>query len=245
MIFLQWTAFRDQCDEKYLAMQMIEHSASYDLYAYDSVMEMQTSIVKADPRGDDQEDFEDNYKADCNYPIDPRDNDGSKLARHKITKTGWGLHCHKVELETSKLSSVIDIDKDGIDWGYATIKFYDVNNQELTTQNDIDANCVRTDMSFEPTVDYEIIAGEIWQKSVPVSAMLLNLFHQFSGHEFCTGGFNMEFLPANGYKKMDGRTAKMMPYNATYHTNLLILRCRHSAGVRHRLMLVLEIFIGA
>lgn len=172
----------------------------------------------------------------------PCDTDGSPLSRVKITKTGWGLQCHAIEFTTSKLDSVNDIDADGEDWGFSTIKFFDENDTELTTQEDITSSCVCTELYFEPTNDYEVIGGEMWQKEVPTAPIRCNLRHALTGHEFCTGGFNAEFLPAHGCKKMDGRAPKLLPYNATYHTGMLVMTTRHPAGVQHDFQLVIEIF---
>jgi len=172
----------------------------------------------------------------------PEDSDGANLARLKITKTGWGLQCHAIQLETSKLSSVYSKDADGDDYGFASLKFYNASDEELTEQSAIDSGCVRTDLLWEPDYDIEMIGGELWQQTAPTGNVYMWFFHEYSGHEFCSGGMNAKFIPAPGCKKMDGRAPKLLPYNATYHTGRMVFRCRHSIGAQHKLMLVLEFF---
>jgi len=177
-----------------------------------------------------------------NYDAHPKDSDGADLSRVKITKTGWGLQCHAVQIETSKLSSVYDKKKDGTNYGFGTLKFYDSSDNELTTQGSIDTSCVRTDLLWEPTHDIEMIGGELWQDSAPSNDVYMWFFHEYSGHEFCSGGLNAKYLGANGCKTMDGRAPKLLPYHATYHTGRVVFRCRHNAGDQHKLMLVLEFY---
>jgi len=183
-----------------------------------------------------------------NYDYHPQDSDGSDLCRVKITRTGWGLQCHAVQIETAKLSSIYNRDKDGDDYGFTTLKFYNASDVEITDagaysthQDHIDALCVRTDLIWEPTFDIEMIGGEFWQATAPTNDIYMWFFHEYSGHSFCDGGMNAKVIGA-AHKEMDGRAPKLLPYNDTYHTGRLILRCRHTAGDQHKIMLVLEYY---
>jgi len=174
--------------------------------------------------------------------IPARDSGGAELSRVKITKTGLGLQCHAIEFATSTVGSVVNIDKNGDDYGFATLKFYDDQDNELTTQIDIDSDCVTTVLVWEPTYDIDIIGGEMRQKSVPASPVRCNFYSVYSGHEFCSGGMNMEYVGAGSAKRMDGRAPKTLPYVEGIGITKFHLVCRHPAGFQHSLMCVLEFF---
>ena len=242
MKYLSWTELKSFVAARNTSIQWFEHTLGYDIYAFDGDLTCNTSVMKTSSRNDDQIDFEDNYKADGNTPIEIRDSDGSALHRLKINRTGWGLQCHAIEFETCQLNSISSIDKDGNQYGFADIKFYNAAGTELTAQNDIDTDCVKSVMSWEPTADYEMIGGDIMQQVVPISPVRLNFYHYATGHEFCTGGMNMQFIAACSGKKMDGRTPKLIPYYAEYPTAMLCLVARHAAGLHHKMMLTMELF---
>jgi len=173
---------------------------------------------------------------------EPTDTDGSKLARVKITKTGWGLQCHAINFETSKLASVHEKKADGTNYAYCTMKFYDDEDTELTTQATIDTDCVRTDIFIEPTHDYEMIGGEFWPITLFSEDCFVHFFHVLTGHEFCSD-FNARAVGAGHCKRMDGRAPKLMPHDDPVdHTNQLCLRLRHSAGFKHKTQIIMEFF---
>ena len=176
------------------------------------------------------------------YDPNPIDSDNAKLSRLKITKTGWGFQCNTVEFTTSKLSSVYHKKADGTDWGYCTIKFYDDEDTELTDQNDIDSDCVKTIMQWKPTVDIEVIGGGIFQTSAPTSATRAWFYHPVSGHEFCTGGIDLQCVGTTVPFGIDGRAPKLLPYVAGQDYGTLKMIVRHSAGYEHKVTLKLEIF---
>jgi len=177
----------------------------------------------------------------------PTDTDGSQLSRVKITKTGWGLQCHSIGVTTGKVDSIYDKKHDGTDYGFGTLKFYDSEDDEITEkgtydtlQDRLDAECETTALLWEPTHDLEIIGGELWQKAKPASAVRMWFYHPLSGHEFCTGGIDLQFI--DNKKSMDGRAPKLLPYSAAYHSSQLCMKMKHTAGVNHDVQLVLEIF---
>jgi len=63
-----WTDFQAICvTRKNLNLQYTETAEYYNIYAQDGLFLWQTGITKTDPTNADQEDFEDNHKALCNY----------------------------------------------------------------------------------------------------------------------------------------------------------------------------------
>jgi len=240
MFKLDWTGFKDFCSARSVGMHYNQTDIAYELFANDDGVCASCKVGITIPANSEQTDFETNYKSSCNVSL--TDSTGRPIHRMAITRSGFGLQCQTVEFETSKLSSVHNKDKDNDDLGFAEMKFYDASDNELTTQTAIDSSCVRTDVLWEPTYDFEIIGGEIWQQSIPSQDVYTWFYNEYSGHEFCSGGLNLKFLGANGCKKMDGRAPKLLPYNETYHTNRMVLVARHPAGFQHKVMFVMEFF---
>jgi len=170
------------------------------------------------------------------------DTDNAILSRTKITKTGWGLVCHTIGIETSTLGSLHDVGEAGSDYGFGTLKFYDDEDTELTEQSAIDTDCVKTVLEWEPTNTYEVIGGEMYNGAKIDTPFYVWFKHPYSGHEFCTGGFDMSFLPAYGKKTMDGRAPKELPYYPGAGITKVRLTARHNAGVKQKLQLVLELY---
>ena len=181
--------------------------------------------------------------------ITPTDVDGVPLARTKITQSGWHFQYHSIEWETSKLNGVYNKDFNENDLGYATIKFYDDQDVELTLQGDIDTDCVKTVVDFEIGHDFEVIGGTFKQTVAPTSNVRLwiiaapDIPKVMGGTvEFTQGGLNLKRLGANSQIELDGKTAKMMAYDATYHTSKFRFVVRHGAGSKHPLFMSFKLF---
>lgn len=178
----------------------------------------------------------------------PLDADGSPFSRIKAAPSGWSYQMCGFEFESSKLNSIIETGYDGTEEGFTTIKFYDSNDVELTTQVEIDLSCVRTEIHWEPTFDYEMIGGELRHLTQPISDIRLwvmavpDIPEGSGGSKLFVNGINLRYIGADDQVKADGRASKRLTYNATYHTNKLCLRFRHAAGVKHKMMMVFEFF---
>lgn len=64
-----WTSFKALVLNKELYMQYIELGRKYDIYASEGRFMWHCGIEKTTPENDDQGDFEDNYKSNCNQKI--------------------------------------------------------------------------------------------------------------------------------------------------------------------------------
>jgi hypothetical protein len=208
-----------------------------------------TKIPKESPASADQTDFETNYKPAGNAVLVPKDTDGVHLSRTKITQSGWHFQLHGTEFITSKLNSAFNEDKDGNDLGFTTLKFYDSGDTELTagTQAELDANCVKTVFTWEPTQDIDVIGGlleqptpadediRMWIIAIP------NLTPAQGGSvPFTQGGINLRYISGN--IDLDGKTAKSLPYDAVYHTNKFEITIKHSTGKQWPLHMLFKIF---
>jgi hypothetical protein len=139
-------------------------------------------------------------------------------------------------------------DANGDPLNHATIKFYDDQGTELTTQVDIDANCVKTVLDWEPPWDYEIIGGQFRQQALPPGNIYLGVIAvpdvpaAGGGSIEFVNGVNLKSVGLEDSVRSDGRTSKKLAYDATYHTNKLRFILRHDAGVQHTMDIMMEIF---
>lgn len=177
----------------------------------------------------------------------PVDTDNRIMIRPTASKAGWVFSLIPIEFTTSKLDSLYSKKADNTNRTGITYKIYDNTDTEITDA--LDENlAVKTIIDFEPTFDYEIIGGQIQQKTIPGSDVRLwviavpDISEAYGGSKEMVGGVNLKYIDPTDKVQADGRVSKYMQYNTTYHTNKLRLMVRHSAGVQHDLLLVLEMF---
>jgi hypothetical protein len=180
--------------------------------------------------------------------ISPKDNDGATIIRPKAAKSGWTYHLTAPEFTTSTINSLYHKDIAGNDLNESWVKFYDVNNTELTTQGSCDTDCVKTVFTFEPAWDYEIIGGtiktfnditdniRIWVVAVPDVPAI------YGGSKVMAQNINLKFIDSNNGIEADGRVSKFMQYSNTYHTNKVQMTVRHPAGAKEAMMMAFEVF---
>lgn len=178
----------------------------------------------------------------------PYDSDNAPISRVKAAKSGWTYHLTAPEFITSTINSLVHQDVSGNNLNEASVKFYDTNNTELTTQGSCDIDCVKTVFTFEPTWNYEIIGGtlktigtvtenvRIWVIAVP------DISAQYGGSKVMVQGANLKFIDPNNGIEADGRASKYMAYSATYHTNKLQVTIKHPAGHKEDIMMAFEVF---
>jgi len=180
--------------------------------------------------------------------IGPEDSDNAPLTRLKICPTGWHMHLACFEFETSKLNSGYEKYLDGTDRNFLTMKFYNASDEELTTQQDIDSGCVKTVVDWEPTHDFEIIAGSFRQSSAPSSDVRVwvvgvpDIPPAYGGSVCFCCGLNLMYYGANEGGSIDGRTAKKLVYDSENHTSKMRFILRHGAGVQHKIHAMMEVF---
>lgn len=176
----------------------------------------------------------------------PTDEDNALLSRPKLAPSGWTFQARAVEFATSTLSSLVNNKIDGTSWNDVTIKFYDDEDTELTDQNDLDTDCVKTILSWEPLYDYEIVGGFLSSKSNITDNCRIymigvpDLAAEYGGSKVMVNGINLAHIDGNDRLTIDGRTSKRLNYNATYHTNKLQVTIFHGAGSKYDLQIVFE-----
>lgn len=249
-INVDWTNFKNFVSERGLSIQYLDINGIYYLFAFDGIFSLTCKLEKSSPNPNvEQSDFETNFKANGNKKVGiPRDSDGSPLQRTKMTTSGWGYQLHGIEFKTSQLNSIYSKNANGDDLGFSTIKCYDSNGNELTTQIDCALSAVKTVIDWEPTHDYEALGGFFKLTTIPVVDIRLwvigvpDVPANYGGSKEFVSNINLKFIGLEEGIKADGRTPKYMTYDVNLHTNKLRLILTHPAGYMHDLHAVFEIF---
>jgi hypothetical protein len=173
------------------------------------------------------------------------DSENATISRLKINTAGWYFHDRYLQLITSKLDSLCNFNAYGIQIGDAVIKFYDVEDAELLTQESIDLYCVKTVIDIEPIYDYEIISASVFSVEktlvpVYVGVIIIPDISIENGGSKCTLN-GADFSQSNKYE-IDGRTVKRLNYNATYHTNKIRGIILHPTGLQLKLNIDIDHF---
>lgn len=247
--FLSWSNFKIEVRDK-PRLRFEERDGYYILEYRDTTNNdcFESSIEK--DSGSDQTDFETNYKSLANKsaPAQIIDSDGALLSRIRVTAAGWQYQFHGIEFKSSQLDSVYSKKEDGTDFGFATVKCYDSDDVQLTTQGDCDTSSVKTVLDWEPTHDYEIIGGLFKQLEIPATNIRMwvvgvpDVSEANGGSKPFMANINLRYVGLEEGTRIDGRAAKFLAYNATYHTNKIRIILKHSAGYKHDIHMIMEIF---
>jgi len=241
---VEWDNFKSFVDDRRVSIQYVLIDDTYWLKAFDGLFALETTIYKkvTPDVGGPQEDFENNYLSASNATF--TDGDGSQLSRNKMAPKGWSYQIRAIELKTSSLNSLVNKDFEGTDDGFATLKFFDNLDVELTTQNDIDTDCVKTQLDWMPSWDYELLGG--WMSMTATTTENIRL-HAVGAPGLADivmiQNINARFLGQKETLTIDGRTPKRMKYdNPVPGTGKLRLMWLHNVGIQCDFQLTLEYY---
>jgi hypothetical protein len=249
MLEITWTELKVFLNTRGLFANYVEFADMYIISGVDGYLSFYCKLFKTTPINADQTDFETNFKPLGNKTLQPKDVDNTSLSRTKITKTGWHFQLHGFEFHTSQLNSVFNEDMDGNDLGFSTLKFYNSSDVELVAndQAELDANCVKTVATWEPDQDVEVIGGVLEQPVVTANNVRMWIraipdltVAQGGSVPFAEGGINLKYI--NGNLDLDGKTPKLMPYNATNHTSKFEITMKHEVGDIAPIHLLFKLF---
>lgn len=202
-------------------------------------------VLKDD--GSDQTDFETNYVPYANVLFEKFDADNVPMMKDKITQNGWRYNQRSIGFTTSLLSSVYSKKNNGDDWNHTTLKFYDVDGVELTDQGDLDTDCVKTRLDWEPPYNYDLLSGLLNILSLPEGYSNTARIWAVAVPDVPSAyGGSINFVDGRTLRSekdliiADGRRVATLPYDATYHTNKIRLIIRHEAGNQLKLEMMLE-----
>lgn len=187
---------------------------------------------------------------------------GGLKSSPKYSPDGWLQQIFEAEFETSKLNSIHEKDWENNDIGWASLKFFDSAGNELTDQATIDTDCVTTYFDWMPNIDYMIKSGFVAQLSDPnddlyvwVLGPVLDDIYGGVMNVFAEGGINMNFVDTKTYVGLDGVSGSILYKDKIVDsqgtetnlpvgsgTNRLRFVVRHSAGKKHRLQAIFNIF---
>lgn len=178
------------------------------------------------------------------------DTEGRQVQRIAAAKSGWTYLADTFEIETSKAGSLYCKDYLGNSCSAFSVKFYKEDGTEIATQGDLDAYCVKTEVLFKPSYDYEIVSGNIHHSDVPTSDVrvwVVGGIIELGGAyvKEMVRGLNMRFVGTDDHIKTDGRASKYMKKDIVgvpYQGNQLKFIFKHDAGYKHKIMMVLEFF---
>lgn len=199
---------------------------------------------------------------------EPKDGEGRQLTRHVITIPEWHYSPRSLDFYTAKHKSLYNrshycpandatIDG-GADLGDAIMKFYDATNTLLTQgaeESDADfqirltANCVKTDLEFEPTFNYDIIGAKLQFRNPPTDRAYFwvvaapDVPEAYGGNVvFMGGGMNASFFEDKGNFECDGKSVSRVTYDGTYHSGKVALITKHGVGVQIGIQFILQFY---
>lgn len=181
--------------------------------------------------------------------IPDRDANGRTIVRTAATLAGWHYMAQFFKLETStgnlvcKDSSGNDISSD------FHVKRID-SNGAITTDK---TQAVKTIFTWKPDYDYEIISGNIKQKTKAAQELLLHvtggMYNEASNFDVIPGasGSFVQSMDLSFFEetKTDGRASKYMhktTEGAPFSTNRFQYTFEHPAGFEHEVLISVEIF---
>ncbi len=245
-IKVPWAELKQFLDDRSVSPQYINFSSSYIIFGIDGDMILRCEMVKVNPApvDSDQKDFEDNYKDSGNKTF--TDSDGATINRPKAAKKGWTYDIVPIEFELSKLTSIYSKLVDETNRAGIDIKLYDSSDVEITIAAN-EPNAVKTVVTCELLYDFELIGGQLQQLSKPASAVRIWVIAvpdvpAPAGSKEMVGGVNLAYIDPTDKVDIDGRVAKYMTYDATYHTNKMQFTLKHDAGFNHDIMITMHLF---
>lgn len=230
-----WIAFKGFVDDRSLNIQYIETNEFYYLKAFDGDFCVECMLDKNPSDTTDLDDFEDNYKSDSNKKLQPKDSIGLPLTKNQIVGEAWHYEPRGFDFFVGKHKSLYNRKETGAgsvasadDYGDATLKFYDVDGDELTQgqsesdedfQDRLDTDCYMTDCIWTPTYDRKCIGASVQILDPPSWSAYLWCFVDLSAIgmglvPYVQGGLNLRFFPNGHVFLIDSRTANDDPLPA-------------------------------
>jgi hypothetical protein len=183
-------------------------------------------------------------------PTAPTDPDYAPMVRIKQAPLSWTYQVRGLEFETCKLASIEMADQDGVAANEATIKLYDADGVELTTQGAADSSCVKTVVDWTPSYSYEIVGGTIMLQSLPSSDLRMwvvavpDVPANLGGSKVMTYNFNLRYL-TQLLMRVDGRTSKRLNATGspTFANRIRLILKSPVSGLKHKIQQTFEVYL--
>lgn len=247
-----YPAIRDYSSNYSIPMRWIEEEGAYFITLTDKDVTYYTTLNKGIP-SDDLAHFETNIKPNVVPLREQLDNDGAQIVRIKAAKRGWTFAAVPIQFITSEIDSLYSKLSDGTNRQGITLKFYNQQGSEITTEGLLQINettIIRTVIDFEPNYDYEIIGGTLRVDSVIGSTQDCRLWitavpdipAASGGSKEMAGGINLKFLSPDNSFYLDGRVSKTLVYDPVYKTNKIRFIFEHTAGLKLPVQIVIDMY---
>lgn len=177
------------------------------------------------------------------------DIDKRQIVRLAYAKPGWSYIAYPIEFTSAKFNSLYNKDYLDNNKNEVTLKFYDTNNAEVTSDLN-ESSIVRTEILFKPAYDYEMISGSVRQTTTASDDIRLWVIGgivelgSIYVKEFASG-INLKYIGGDEEFKTDGRASKYMKKDITgvpFQANQLKVILKHPPGFQHNMMIILEFF---
>lgn len=194
------------------------------------------------------------------------DDTGREVVRYAATDKGWAYLAQGIEFTTAKENSVYCKNWKGEDFfENQYIKFYDDQDQEVSPEN-----AVKTKVTIDPGLDYDLIAGSIMQHQRPVDTngdlvdvrlhTIIGILDPL-GNAFdpdgpgtawseqvtqFVGPINLKFVTDNGKLETDGRAGKKLFKIVNdvipFNQNQIQFIIEHPQGFQHDIFIMLQYY---
>lgn len=188
------------------------------------------------------------------------DTNGRPFVQNVIAPKGWGyidlsfnFKLNETGVNCSKLTFDVSRDLDGAtDFGGLSEEFLKSDFTKIVSPvaSDFTNNIRWRRIDFEPTFDYVIVGGRfsvaaptdnhgrVWCYGAPDVPSSLGGSHPFMVEKSLTHITKDQSFIA------DGRTAKLMPYDATYHTNKLTAFLNHELSESGHIEISYQMYVA-
>lgn len=182
--------------------------------------------------------------------IPERDESGREITRNAVTEDGWSYQSREIEICTADHDNgAQSYNWDNSVYGFLTHKMYDSGGVEITDPiNNI--NAVRTQVTWSPNHDYELMGGKIRQGLAPSQDIRLSAVAGATdlgaaGIKEFVPSLNLKHVGINNTLITDGRASKMLFLSTDgvpVPTNKMEINVYYPAGIQHSFILSIELF---
>jgi hypothetical protein len=242
-----WAEFKKWLDGTYARLRhtWTEDDHTYTVIANDGIVFRLVGINK--DGGATQTEFETLYKTTAVLDAS-KSLDGRTIVKTSVGIPGNLFRLRPISFQTSTPSSLHNAKPDGTSHGDVTIKEYDANDVELTT--DFTAS-VKTVVDFEAAEDYELLGGwceiddviiaanvGVWYLSVCGAP---DVPAQYGGCIPFLSEVDLSLLKSQSIA-MDGRATSFMKFDPVYHSSKIRFVIKHPVGAIVGFQIFMEIF---
>jgi hypothetical protein len=198
-----------------------------------------------------------------NIPV--KDSDGASIVRNKTTRSGWHYEPRSIDFTAGVAGSLYNRKHDGntidtgTDYGDAGLFFFDSSGVAITQggetleqwQTRLDAQCVRTQIDWQPTYEMDIIGATVGILNPPEGTdrgyvwiiIAPDIPSEYGGSvPFMAGGWNCRHFKGSPETFLDGRGVYPMAYDPIYNTNKIRVIVKHELNSRMEMQFIAEHF---